>query len=544
MRRVKRGMRLRILIVAAACVIVGGGRALAQSASNITLWVDAKTGQVFTRPGRGREPMKISGTLDSAAMEQQIEQNVAAKTQTQVDTTTAQLREQNASLQQQVTAMKPAWNNYTDYFFNKVRIGTLLYGDYRFYTHTGFGPQELTQIIRPGPGNDSFNSFDITRTYLNFFFTPTQDILFRVTPNIYLANGTAYADKFGKAGAVGSNLDGSLDYRLKYAYLQYAKFFDHAGPMKGDTVTFGSQPNPLVGWEEDLYNYRYVNLTPWNYLSLSSSQVGLTMQGPIKFNGLQYVDYDIGGFNDATFHAFEQTNNKQVMGRVSVYPFGAEWRFDGLGLTGFYDYGYGNTTPDQAQLPATFKAGQAHFTRIAALLHYSAENWGIAGEFDAGRNAFTTGNFYSGSGPEDAFSVSSPAPAPTVYAPFNAMATAILNNGQAAEEGWDFFGHYHIADTPLTLFGMFQQFLPNTNFGTDPLDFQKFVVGVSYQINEYLRFAVDSQNLLFYHGSTPVSVASLKPLGFSAPTGFKGSTITDSVPRDTHAIFANLEFNY
>ena len=38
---------------------------------------------------------------------------------------------------------------------------------------------------------------------------------------------------------------------------------------------------------------------------------------------------------------------KQVMGRVTVNPFGANSRYDGLGLTGFYDYGYQNTcTPD------------------------------------------------------------------------------------------------------------------------------------------------------------------------------------------------------
>jgi hypothetical protein len=84
---------------------------------------------------------------------------------------------------------------------------------------------------------------------------------------------------------------------------------------EGDSITIGMIPNPLVGWEEDLYNYRYVNLTPWNYLSLSSTQQGLSFQGPIKFNGLQYIDYDAGVYTNATFHAFEQTNTKQAMAR-------------------------------------------------------------------------------------------------------------------------------------------------------------------------------------------------------------------------------------
>ena len=48
--------------------------------------------------------------------------------------------------------------------------------------HTGFGPQFLTQETWPGPGNNSFNSFDITRAYLDFKFTPEDDVSARVTP--------------------------------------------------------------------------------------------------------------------------------------------------------------------------------------------------------------------------------------------------------------------------------------------------------------------------------------------------------------------------
>ena len=40
--------------------------------------------------------------------------------------------------------------------------------------------------------------------------------------------------------------------------------------------------------------------------------------------------------------------------------------------------------------------------------------------------------------------------------------TAILNNGQAQQQGFDFFGHFHIPETPVSLFGMFQWLLPNT----------------------------------------------------------------------------------
>src|SRR5260370_41963085 len=91
------------------------------------------------------------------------------------------------------------------------------------------------------------------------------------------------------------------------------------------------------------------------------------------------------------------------MGRFTVYPFGAGWRYDGLGLTGFYDYGWGNTAPDTSGLVTPLKGSSAHFERIAALVHYAAEQWNALGEFDYGNNAFSLANLYRGSGPADAF---------------------------------------------------------------------------------------------------------------------------------------------
>ena len=112
--------------------------------------------------------------------------------------------------------------------------------------------------------------------------------------------------------------------------------------------TFGQQQNPLVDWEENLWGFRYTALTPWNYLSLSSTQVGVSMKGPIKFNEKQYADYDFGVYDDASFHADRSrahTSRSWVASRS--IRFGAKSRYDGLGLTGFYDYGYSNKcTPD------------------------------------------------------------------------------------------------------------------------------------------------------------------------------------------------------
>ena len=48
------------------------------------------------------------------------------------------------------------------------------------------------------------------------------------------------------------------------------------------------------------------------------------MKGPIKFNEKQYADYDVGVYDDASFHAVEQDDTKQVMGRVTINPLGAK----------------------------------------------------------------------------------------------------------------------------------------------------------------------------------------------------------------------------
>jgi hypothetical protein len=152
----------------------------------MTLWVDNRTGQVFIRPGRGRVPL-VMPTGMTPQLERQLDERVDEKTQaiqselTKQQTVNASLAQSNAQLTQQLGDMKPAWTNFADNFMNKFSIGTLWYFDYAMYTHPSFGPQFLTQINQPGPGNETFNSFDLSRAYLNFLFTPTKDITVRVS---------------------------------------------------------------------------------------------------------------------------------------------------------------------------------------------------------------------------------------------------------------------------------------------------------------------------------------------------------------------------
>ncbi|WP_324096545.1 hypothetical protein [Candidatus Binatus sp.] len=575
MRRTIRMVALSMLGAALMLSAVAMAPRLAESseARSITLYTDPATGQVFTK--RCKRCVRL-GEYVPAGSTQEIERKVELKTQQQLDQQraamqaeeaqrAAQQQQWNAEMAKQVSEIQPFATEFGDRWYKKISVGTLIYADYRYYTHTGFGPQFLTQEVWPGPGNNSFNSFDITRTYLDFKFTPTDDVSARVTPNMYVMINTgttctatsttkvttptggkattttkcvaSSGDKSGVNTGFGQTVDGNLGFRVKYTYLDYNTFFQKVlkvAAMHDDKFTFGQQQNPLVDWEENLWGFRYTALTPWNYLSLSSSQVGVAMKGPIKFNEKQYADYDVGVYDDASFHAIEQSAYKQVMGRVTVNPFGANSRYDGLGLTGFYDYGYSNKcTPDENEL--TNNNGTCgHIARAAGIAHYTAETWGIIGEWDYGHNAFSSGNLFSGSGPSDAIGIVSTGP--SSFAPWNKMVGGILNS-QAVQMGADLMGHYDIPHTPFTAFGLLQWFQPNTRIAKDPLDFTRYDLGVQWLINKYFRVAFDSQAIQYYHSQFTYPATAV-------PGQPKTAAVPFAVPRDTHAFFLNLEFRY
>lgn len=550
--------------------------AQAPSPRGITLYEDVKTGALYRKPGRGRVAITLGfdEPPPPAAVERQVQEVKKSNEELRAEFLANQqtLIKENTDLKQRMANIEPAWNDYLANFRDRFRIGTLVYGGYKMYTHTGFGPQQYDNNQWPGPGNNLYNTFDIDRAYLNFYFSPAPDWTLRLTPDVYKTYGTATPTANSHSSSVSSNLAGDLGYRIKFASIQYNKILDWAGDAtSGNVIQIGAIPNPLIPWEEHLSTFRYVTASPWNYLGLSSAQFGVSIGGPIKYNELEYLDYGVGAFTNAKYSQLEQSNTKQAMGRLSVYPFGSAWDTQGLGLTGFYDYGYNNTPPDNGSLntgfgpnPSAFgHVANAHLTRWAALLHYTAEEWGIVGEYDQGHNSFPGANLFTGNGPSVFFTppasastsggTSSPYSVP--YYNFSALTAALLGNSRTVQQGFDVFGHVHIPETPFRLIGLFQWFEPNSKVNRDPLDFYRYMVGVEWQINEFVRLAVDTQNLNFYHGQEPFSTAyanSFANVFLPVPNTKigKGATfkpptsIADPVPRDTHAIELNLEFAF
>ena len=420
----------------------------------------------------------------------------------------------------------------SDLTYGKIKLGATFFGDWSYYTQTGFGPQFITQANQPGPGNDGFNSFDVTRTYLNFFYTPTDAVTLRITPNIYRQVDVSKAQAFGNGAAINTNSNGNLGFRLKYAYVDFNTLFSGSDMFGKDKLTAGQTMNPLVDWEEGLSGFRFAYLTPWNYLSLSSTYTGIKLHGPIMINGREYLDYDIGVFNTASFHAIESNDKKQVMARVTWYPFGTKVDRTGFGLTAFEDYGYNTQTPDTRSIA---------LNRLALFAHYQspAKTYEIVGEYDLGRNAFNTGNLFSGSGPADEFGLG-----PTSNATFDAIAKGLLGGDHTRQQGFDFFGNVKLGSSPFRLFGLFQYFQPNTNIsGTNPLDFTHTVAGISYHFNNHFDIAVGDSNLHYVHNQFTMSASQIAPFSSSLaaanPLG-----IENVVPKGTNAIMIVTQFNY
>lgn len=391
-----------------------------------------------------------------------------------------------------------------------IRMGFTVYGDWGWYANTSYGPQFFTQINQPGPGNNNFNSFDINRAYFNFFYTPRSGkYTLRLTPNIYRNIGGESAVPFGSNAQVSPTANGSLNLRLKYAYLQFNHPFASSSAFGLDKITLGQTTNPLVDWQEAFYGYRFTSLTPWNYLSLSSTHMGVKIGGPIMTHGKMYLDYMAGVFDSGSFHNQEVASEKQVMARVSVYPLGGKPRFGGFDLSAFVDFGYANKAPDQ-------QSSSGSLYRTAFWAGYSAPHFALLGEYDYGKNAFSTGNMFSGSAPI--------ASNPT-YGYLASEASGILTSN-SQQRGFDFFGHVDIPHSPFSLFGLYQYFQPNINISKDPLDFARVVGGIAYKYDSHLEFAIDSQNLLFTHGQ------------------FNYNGIPNPVPGDINALFVNAQVNY
>jgi len=190
----------------------------------------------------------------------------------------------------------------------------------------GYTPPDDTPAFKVGStifadyttGDRINDAFNVSRAYINVTGNLNHLIAFRVTPDITRESGT------------GSSLNGSLTFRLKYAYGQL-NLDDWT--TKGSWVRFGIQQLPYLDYTESIYRYRWQGtLFPEREGYITSSDAGLS--GHWNFPG-GYGDVHGGFFNGEGYSRAEANDEKgfQIRGSVRPFPLGGIWK--GLRLTGF-----------------------------------------------------------------------------------------------------------------------------------------------------------------------------------------------------------------
>lgn len=194
-----------------------------------------------------------------------------------------------------------------------VRVGATLYTD---YTYT-----ERPQSVDADGNAYHPSQFNVTRSYINVNGTLSHLVGFRITPDISRETGT------------GSSLNGSLVFRIKYAYAQVN--LDDWLP-KGSWARLGIHHTPFVEFQETIYRYRFqgtVFSEREGYLSSSDAGASFHYNSPGD-----YAELHVGVYNGETYSRLETNGQKALQVRGTVRPFAKRRAaLRGLRLTGFLD---------------------------------------------------------------------------------------------------------------------------------------------------------------------------------------------------------------
>jgi hypothetical protein len=192
-----------------------------------------------------------------------------------------------------------------------IKLGVVIFADYTYQSEP---------TAKDAGGNDySPSSFNVARAYVNVSGNISHVVAFRVTPDVV------------RATAPGTSVDGSLSYRLKYAYAQIN--LDDWLP-KGTFVRFGMQQTPLIDSLEGIYRYRFQGTVfPEREGYMSSSDIGVTFRTAFPDN---YGDIHVGFYNGEGYTRPEVNGQKAFMARVGFRPLPRHRLLRGWRLQGFW----------------------------------------------------------------------------------------------------------------------------------------------------------------------------------------------------------------
>jgi hypothetical protein len=176
-----------------------------------------------------------------------------------------------------------------------IRVGVVLYPDYTFQT----SPETTDSVgntINP-------NSFNVSRSYINITGNISHIIAFRLTPDVARETNAA------------SSLNGSLVFRIKYAY---AQFNLDDWMTRGSYARFGIQQTPWLDYAEGIYRYRFQGtMFVEREGFFASADAGASFHYQLPSN---YGDVHVGVYNGENYNRVEPNDQKALMVRATVRP--------------------------------------------------------------------------------------------------------------------------------------------------------------------------------------------------------------------------------
>ena len=165
-----------------------------------------------------------------------------------------------------------------------------------------------------------YNTFDVTRAYLNVTAQISKNVRFRFTPDIKRVND--------------STLAGSLVVRVKYAYAQ----IDNVGPRSW--IRMGAHQTPWLDFEESINRYRVqgMMLAEREGLIPGSADFGASYFATLPSN---YGEFHVGVYNGEGYAQPEANKYKSMQGRFTVRPLAKGNAIaKGFRVSGFFNAGW------------------------------------------------------------------------------------------------------------------------------------------------------------------------------------------------------------
>ena len=180
-----------------------------------------------------------------------------------------------------------------------IKVGAVIYPD---YTYT------LNPTTIDSDGNAiHLSQFSVTRGYINITGNISHLVAFRITPDVARETSSF------------SDISGSLEFRVKYAYLQ----LNLDDWIKGSYVRFGIQQTPWLDFAEGIYRYRFQGtmFAEREQTAARSSFLVSSDAGASFHYEFDYGDVHVGVFNGENYNKAEVNNEKSFQVRATLRPF-------------------------------------------------------------------------------------------------------------------------------------------------------------------------------------------------------------------------------